>query len=114
MIVIGSTRNDSNNNNSNSNSNSTNNSNGNSNSNSNTNNSNSNKCSFQISYFLRCVFPAPPPKLSFFTGIQPLNFLVRNALIKEPGVFKPNINSIDNINNIGPELQDPSQMQRSR
>ena len=40
ILVIGSTRN-----NSNSNSNS---------------HSKSNTCSFQISYFLRCVFPAPP------------------------------------------------------
>ena len=34
-------------------------------------------------------FSSPPPwvkKLSFFTGIQPLNFLTRNFLINEPGV----------------------------
>ena len=86
-IVIGSTRNNNNNSNSNTDNYNTNN-NSNSNRNSN-NNSNSNTCSFQIYYFLRCAFSAPPPrgkKLSCFTGIQPLNFLIRNVLIKEPGV----------------------------
>ena len=41
-----------------------------------------------ISFFLRCAFPAPPwiKKLSFFTGTQPLNFLIRDFLIREPGV----------------------------